>query len=127
MFGLNQMGLNLLQDDLKGSRTVKSSSGDFHKSHALYWVHESRYSNAGPDNDDVFQDLLKRHPLLRVLNLQIQLLIPLLLWMNQWFYPAYVGFQRALVQGFPNFGLSTYLMQWLLQLPGNVFSLLLAS
>jgi len=32
--------------------------------------------------------------------------------MNQWLYPAYVGFQRVLFQGLLNFGLSTYLMQW---------------
>jgi len=61
-----------LQDDLKGSKPVKSSSGDFHKSRALYWAHEGRYSNAlqalnsagvaGFDDDDAFQDLLKRHP-----------------------------------------------------------------
>jgi len=64
---------SLLQEDIKVSKPVKpTSSEEFSKSRALFWAHEGRYSNAlqalksvrvaGHDDNNAYQDLLKRHP-----------------------------------------------------------------
>ena len=115
MFGLNQMGLNLFgllyRMISKVLSLLKLFNGDFIKSRALYWAREGRYSNslqalnsfAGPmmDDDDAFRDLLTCHPPSPCPDLNSNSTV-----MVDESYPAYVGFQRVLVQGLPNFRLS---------------------